>query len=96
MSKSKASDTYSEDGLQSRTEDLSIYDVMDALLGAKAAALELLKYKKHLPAEGLEELKELTKELTRAIHAAACGDLGDVPEEIRRSTLLLDVNAERA
>lgn len=66
---------------------------VDALLGAKTAALELLKFKSHLPPDGLDELKELTKELTRAIHAAACGDLGDVPVEIRRSTLLLTEGA---
>jgi hypothetical protein len=89
MSKSKSSDTFSNGEQSSQTQDLSVYDVMDALLGAKAAALQLLKFKRHLPAEGLDELKELTRELTRAIHAAACGDLGDVPVEIRRSTLLL-------
>ena len=89
MSKSRSSDTFSNGAPQSQTQDLSVYDVMDALLGAKAAALELLKFKTHLPPEGLDELKELTRELTRAIHAAACGDLGDVPVEIRRSMLLL-------
>jgi hypothetical protein len=59
----------------------------------QAAALELLKFKTHLPPGGLDELKELTRELIRAIHAAACGDLGDVPVEIRRSTLLLTEGA---
>jgi hypothetical protein len=63
---------------------------MDALLGAKAAAIQLLKFKNKMPAEALEELKELTKELTRAIHACACDDLGNVPVEIRRSNLLLE------
>ncbi len=90
MSRSKALDTSLDDAQAAQTNDLSVYDVMDALLGAKAAALELHKFKKHLPPAGLDELKELTKELTRAIHAAACGDLGEVPAEIRQSTLLLE------
>lgn len=56
MSKLKSSDTSSDDAQPSQTQDLGVYDVMDALLGAKAAALESLKFKTSLPPEGLGEL----------------------------------------